>query len=181
MITPSLKAPYLFKRWDTEPPKKTEESKYYIYGIGQNRTKQRIWKVLLVKRKVAKRIPTLPMIRSHLPLSCHFLRGKSIKFNKKESTQLGICEDRFHNSFKLVMRMHHHDQEKTAWFETDKWTCFAHKISLMWPHIYSLHDCGQPTCHPLHKQVVVVLLTGCPKHPDDVGVAEETHHANLLS
>lgn len=40
---------------------------------------------------------------------------------------------------------------------------------------------NQPTCHPLHKQVVVVLLTGCPKHPDDVGVVEETHHANLLS
>ncbi len=27
------------------------------------------------------------------------------------------------------MRLHQHNKEKTAWFETDKWSCFAHKIS----------------------------------------------------
>lgn len=37
-----------------------------------------------------------------------------------------------------------------------------------------------PTCHPLHKQVIVVLLAGCAQHADDVGVIEVAHHPNLL-
>lgn len=36
------------------------------------------------------------------------------------------------------------------------------------------------TCHPLHKQIVVVLLTGCPQHPYDIWVTKVIHHPDLL-
>lgn len=36
------------------------------------------------------------------------------------------------------------------------------------------------TCHPLHKEIVVVLLAGGAQHADDVGVVEVAHHTDLL-